>query len=219
MSELTFKLIFLLVPGLIGTIVFDKLVEHPRWSTFKFIYLSILFGVSSYITLVPIYNIYDEELYIWRVFADNSIKTLPYVEVIIASPVSFVLAVIFSYIEKYRWVNRIGKSINASNKHGNQSTFLDFITGSKQKYMYVQIKDFQNKLQYSGFIERYDDNDNIAEVLLKYVSVYKYSEAKIIENKDLIYQVDEVYLSMNKENIIIEHLYLKNKSNQKSENK
>lgn len=219
MSELTFKLIFLLVPGLIGTIVFDKLVEHPRWSTFKFIYLSILFGIASYAILVFPYSFFCKELYIWKVFADDSIKTLPYLEVIIASPVSLVLAVIFSYTEKYRWINRIGKWIGASNKHGNQSTFLDFITSSKQKYMYVQVKDFQSKLQYSGFIEKYDDKDNIAEVLLKYVSVYKYSEGKIVENKDLVYEVDEVYLSMNKENIIIEHLYLKNKSNQKSENK
>jgi len=47
MSELTIKLIIILIPGAIATLIFGKLVLHKEWNNFKFVLYSILFGVVS----------------------------------------------------------------------------------------------------------------------------------------------------------------------------
>ena len=48
-SNLTLKLIFILIPGAIAGLIFEKLTVHKPWNNFKFIAQSILFGLLAYL--------------------------------------------------------------------------------------------------------------------------------------------------------------------------
>lgn len=48
-SEFTLKLILILVPGALASIIFEKLTIYKKWSAFEFTAMSILFGGVSYI--------------------------------------------------------------------------------------------------------------------------------------------------------------------------
>ena len=64
MSELTIKLIIILIPGAIATLIFGKLILHKEWSSFRFVLYSILFGIVSYVNTISTssrYFNYDSE--------------------------------------------------------------------------------------------------------------------------------------------------------------
>lgn len=48
-SELTLKLVLLLVPGAIASMMFEKLTVHKKWTPFQFVTNSILMGGLSYL--------------------------------------------------------------------------------------------------------------------------------------------------------------------------
>lgn len=54
-SELTLKLILLLIPGAVASIIYEKLTIQKKWPAFKFLAHSILFGALSYLLtqLIP----------------------------------------------------------------------------------------------------------------------------------------------------------------------
>jgi hypothetical protein len=50
-SALTLKLIIILIPGAISTLLFDSLTTHKEWTPFKFIVNCILMGIIAYLLL------------------------------------------------------------------------------------------------------------------------------------------------------------------------
>ncbi len=46
-SELTLKLIIILIPGAIATVIIDKLTIHKEWPPFKFVVNAIILGIFS----------------------------------------------------------------------------------------------------------------------------------------------------------------------------
>lgn len=53
-------------------------------------------------------------------------------------------------------------------------------------------------MTYHGWVKSFSENDNVSEIRLADVAVYNYSDS------EFLYEVDEIYLSLNKHEIIIE---------------
>lgn len=201
MSELTIKLIIILIPGALATLIFGKLILHKEWSSFRFVLYSILFGIVSYLTLQLIidgFNIFKKnkfpELTIWSNLSDAS--SIPYKEVISASIFSIILAFLATLIENRKVVNRIAGFLGISGKFGDENLFSMFLNSKGVEYIY--LRDIKNQLTYHGWVKSFSENDNISEIRLCNVAVYNYSDSKFL------YEVREVYLSLNKQEIIIE---------------
>ena len=50
LTELTLRLVVLLLPGAIAALIVDKLTPHRPWSSFRFILHAIILGSITYIT-------------------------------------------------------------------------------------------------------------------------------------------------------------------------
>jgi len=201
MSDLTIKLIIILIPGAIATLIFGKLVLHKEWSSFRFVLYSILFGIISYlilqvlinsINLIPSINII--ELTIWSNL--NDANQIPYREVIFASLSSIIVAFFTSMIENRKIIYRIANKLGISNKYGEENLYSRFLSSKSVEYIY--LRDVRNKLTYLGWIKSFCETDLVSEIRLADVSVYEY------DSSDFLYSVKEVYLSLNKQEIIIE---------------
>jgi hypothetical protein len=206
MSELTIKLIIILIPGAIATLIFGKLILHKEWSSFRFVLYSVLFGILSYLTLqliingLNLCNCYDlAELTIWNNLNDAS--SIPYREVGLASVVSVVLAFAAVLIENRKLINKVAELLGISGKYGDENLYSMFLNSKNVQYIY--LRDIKNQLTYHGWVKSFSEDDNISEILLSDVAVYNYSDST------LLYQVEEVYLSLNKYEIIIELANLK----------
>ncbi|SNQ43349.1 hypothetical protein [Cellulophaga lytica] len=214
MSELTIKLIIILIPGAIATLIFGKLILHKEWSNFRFVLYSILFGIVSYLILQLIINGINlcicndlPELTIWSNLNDAS--AIPYKEVGFTSMISIIIAFIASMIENRKIINRIASFFGISGKYGDENLYSMFLNSKSVEFIY--LRDIKNQLTYHGWVKSFSENDNVSEIRLADVAVYNYSDS------EFLYEVEEVYLSLNKQEIIIE--LAKTKDNGKEEPK
>jgi RsiW-degrading membrane proteinase PrsW (M82 family) len=206
-SELTLKLIIILIPGAIATVIIDKLTIHKEWSPFKFVVNSIILGIFSYLTLqlvenflVFIHNLFGSQailytnLIIWNTLEDS--KTIPYKEVIFSAICGIFIGGIGTLFENYRVINKIGKKLRLTNKYGHENLFSYFLNSKETGYVY--LRNFKNDLTYLGYIKSFCETENTSEIVLGDVSVYT------CESSDLLYEIEEIYLSFPKTEIIIE---------------
>lgn len=182
-SEFTLKLILLLIPGAIASLIFVKLTTHTKWNTFKFLAHSILFGSFSYLLAIAICSDDSSLKSFWKNLPINSI---PYGAIWKASLFSIVIGLLSSAIDNYKLLNRLGRWLRISRKYGDMSAYALLLNDEAVEDIY--FRDFTNKLTYHGIIESFSETDTHKEIILRTVKVYEFEAA------DLLYEVDKVYL-------------------------
>ncbi|WP_158850445.1 hypothetical protein [Algibacter sp. L1A34] len=217
MSELTIKLIIILIPGALATLIFGKLILHKEWSSFRFVLYSILFGVVSYLILQLLNNGINlcisadfnklPELTIWSNLNDASL--IPYKEVGFASIISIIIAFFVSMIENKKVINKIAGFLGVSEKYGDENLYSMFLSSKNVEFIY--LRDIKNQLTYHGWVKSFSENDTISEIRLCDVAVYNYTDS------EFLYEVEEVYLSLNKQEIIIELAKTKDNGEEETE--
>jgi hypothetical protein len=201
MTELTIKLIIILLPGAISTLIYGKLILHKEWDNFKFILFSILFGTFSYFSLqiiIDFINLFAfckiSDLSLWNDLTNAN--KIPYGEIMLSTIISVILSYIVSLVENEKVISRIAKHFDVSNKYGDENLYSKFLNAKEVEYVYV--RSIKNNLTYYGWVKSFSESDNLSEICLAEVSVYNY------EDSEHLYDVSEIYLSFNKQEIIIE---------------
>lgn len=189
-SELTLKLILILVPGGIASIIFERLTIHKEWSNFKFVVNSILLGGISYL----IGSLLISEMKM--VFDGLTSNEIPYEIILKVSGISIIVGLVAVPFDHYKVLNRFAKLIKISNKYGDENLFTNFLNSKEISEIYV--RDFENNLVYHGFIEKFSEQGDLQELLLYNVKVYSENTS------EYLYDTQRVYLSMHKKNLLIE---------------
>lgn len=197
-SEFTLKLIIILIPGAIATIIYEKLTIHKNWKSIKFFANIIFLGAISYIVtqlfFEYILKLNDTSL---KNFWDNlAHKEIPFSAIWKSSIMAVFVGFISSGIENYKLFNKIGKKIRLTNKYGDENLFSFFLNAKQVKEVYV--RDMENKTTYHGMVESFSETDEIKEIVLSDVAVYNFDDAQPL------YSIDKIYLSKPKDNLIIE---------------
>lgn len=118
-------------------------------------------------------------------------------DIVGASATGFFLAIILSYIDEFKLLNRFGIWIRATKRFGDESVWY-FVHRTSEHWKFV--RDHKRNLIYFGWIERYSDwwgNDR--EILMKDVCVYNN------ETGQKLYHVDNLYVLRKSEDLTIEY--------------
>ncbi len=198
-SELTLKLILLLIPGSIACIIYERLTIHKQWNSFKFITNAILFGAISYLIAQLIFSIRNPDESFNLFWENLPTKDIPYDVIVKSSIISIFVGLAATGIDHYKLINRFGKLIRLTNKYGDENLYSYFLNAKDVEEVYV--RDIENNLTYHGFVNSFSENDEIKELVLIDVVVYEY------ETSTELYKLDKIYLSKSKENLIIELPY------------
>ena len=198
-SELTLKLILLLIPGSIACIVYERLTIHKSWNSFKFITNAILFGGISYLVAQLIFNVCTDDKNFELFWENLPTKEIPYNVIIKAAVVSVFVGLTATGIDQYKIINSIGKKLKLTNKYGDENLYSYFLNAQDVDEVYV--RDIENKLTYHGLVNSFSENDITNEIVLIDVIVYDY------ESSDELYRLDKIYLSRSRNNLIIELPY------------
>src|SRR5690606_33195700 len=160
-----------------------------------------LFGIISYLFLQLIINGFNlfcfvdlHDLTIWNNL--NNATLIPYQEVGFASIVSILIALIASMIENRKVINRVAGFFGISAKYGDENLYSMFLNSKNVQFIY--LRDIKNQLTYHGWVKSFSENDIVSEIRLADVAIYNYSDSKFL------YEVSEIYLSLNRHEIIIE---------------
>ena len=172
------------IPGIIWNLIAIK-YKHGRSrapSDTMFIIQSIVLSGVTYSFEFPI-------IYLLNL---NDIWLL-----ILSIPVVLFLSMADLALGKYRFFHRLVQQLPLTDRYGHEDVWEYLIRSKKQDNDWVYIRDFENKIIYSGRVELFSDTDKVRELFLKEVMVYdfKYNE---------LYEVPEMYISRPSESVIIE---------------
>ncbi|WP_109853836.1 hypothetical protein [Aggregatibacter actinomycetemcomitans] len=187
MNELTIKIVMLLLPGIIITMLIDKFTEHKEWNNYKYSLFVISYGILSYLILQILsllnqcakigYENFTlnnaEYLQVWDV---NSSINLPYNEVIASGIVSFFLGLLFIYIDHKEYLAKFLLKFNISRKYGDYGVFPQLLKDNKDQYIDITIWD--KNLFIRGIVNSFHEEKELFEIYIENADVYKTSKGK-----------------------------------------
>ena len=207
-SELTLKLIIILIPGAIATRIYQKVTIHEKWTSFQFIVNSIVFGGFSYLSTELFIDVCYSDKRLVKFWSNLPVENIPYDLVIKTCVTGFLIGLTVSALDHYKLINWFAKKIKISNKYGDENLYSYFLNGKAVKEVY--LRDLENGSTYHGLIDSYSETDVYCEIVLYDVVVYSN------DNGNEAYSIDKIYLSRPKEKITIE-LPIINNSNGETE--
>ncbi|HTJ53289.1 MAG TPA: hypothetical protein VL443_27730 [Cyclobacteriaceae bacterium] len=195
-SELTLKLILLLIPGAISSMMFEKLTVHKKWTPFQFVTNSILLGGLSYLLAQLVFGVFKCSNDLANLWANLPTKDISYTVILKGTIAAPFIALGFTCIDYHKWVNKVGKAIGITNKYGDENLFTYFLNGKDVTEVY--IRDIDANICYQGIVDSYSETDEIKEITLYDVKVYGYADGK------LYYKVGNLYIAKPKDKLTIE---------------
>ncbi|TID23263.1 hypothetical protein JO83_06810 [Avibacterium paragallinarum] len=208
MDELSIKMIMILFPGIITTMLLDKIIEHKPWSSFKYSLFIVFNGVMSYAILQFYYmaellievgriNFSIENVKILSVWDFNSDKAqIPYQEVIKAGIASLFWGLLLSFIEHKEWLSSILLKLNISSKYGNYSTNYQLLKLKRNDWIDITIWD--KDLFIRGIVVSINELNGLCELCINNAEVFSMS-------KDMksLYKAEYISISEPPNNLII----------------
>lgn len=196
LGDLAFRLIIILFPGIISTMLYRRLVIKKKWESIDIGLNALLFGILTYLLLQLIYmTLHKGELIIWQRLQDN--QSVPYLEILYASFISVLVALVSSYVVNKQYINKTANFLKVTTKYGENNLFYNFL--SSNDVSEVHVKDPINNLIYTGYLKYFSEDDDVREIVLEDVDMYEYDTAKHMNN------LKSVYLNRAKtDNLIIE---------------
>lgn len=195
-SELTLKLIIILIPGAIATRIYQKVTIHERWTSFQFVVNSIVFGGFSYLLTQLWIDLFYDDKRLMKFWSNLPAENIPYELVIKTCLTGLVIGLAISAFDHYKLVNWFAKLIRISKKYGDENLYSYFLNGKAVKEVY--IRDFENNSTYHGLIDSYSEQNTFCEIVLYDVVIYDNSSGQEA------YKIDKVYLCRPKDKITIE---------------
>lgn len=209
-SSLAIRIIFLLLPGAIGSSLYWKLkgrATRKDWEDFLEV---IIFSLLSYLLYAICTYLLSLLNVLWNRFGfeANSFShfqaffdekaALDFAEVFYASLLSIPLAALASYSYRFKWLNKVGQKIGATTRFGDEDIW-DFTFHSPDvRGQWVTVRDHKMKLNYFCWIQAFSDTGKDRELLLRDVDVYNDSTS------DCLYKTDVMYLSRKSDELTVE---------------
>lgn len=194
-SIFALKLLILMIPGGIATLILEKLTTYMKWDVSKFVINSILMGGLSYLVAdLILYPFRSNEItHFWNTFTGEEI---PFWDVLFATLASLIVGFTASFIENKKIITNLARKWNVADKYGEENLYSYFL--NRQDINEIYLKDIANNLTFHGVIDSFSETDSISEISLRDVKVYRY------EDSELLYEMPKVFLSRPKDSIFIE---------------
>jgi len=197
MNEVVITIAVILFPGFLAALIVENFLNYsPKWTAFKFGIYSFILGVLSYMALqmsVWIIGIFPSsidflpqltgELDIWS-FASERDGEIDLIEVFAAVAFSPGIGIITTRLANNR--NWLGlKKATGSSKYGNENLFSNFLAAKNLGFVY--IRDYELDLMYEGTVASFSENDDIQEIVLENVRVFRNHDSEHLESLPSLY--------------------------------
>jgi len=201
LSEFTWRIILLFIPGIISFIIIDQLTVHKGSKIHWILIDSLILGFfcySFYYVITLILNLFPNINLEFSFFEalTNKDSSLNFNEITFVTGLSVPIGFFFTFLINYKVLYRISHILKISNKFGDIDVW-SYIMNSKEPE-WVVIRDIENDLMYEGWIEAFSDSTEANELFLRDVKVFKDSTA------EELYEIPGLYLPRRRENLIIE---------------
>jgi hypothetical protein len=198
-TDFTFRVIILFIPGFITFLVVDNLTTHRDTSTPRMLLYSLTLGFLDYfvyypLTLVPALGL---DFTLLEALGDGG----PLIDIrqtmvltAVALPVGLLIS---TAINKY-WLHRLASRLGVSRKIGDSDVW-SLVMNRQSEDWWVVVRSPDDDLMYEGWLNAFSDStDALDEILLLDVKVYRNSSG------ELLYEIPAAYLNMERGKKIVE---------------
>jgi hypothetical protein len=193
----TLQVAILALPGLIWAML-DAATRHPSQSG-QFIYVLrvFVFGVVTYAVLALGYRIVGRPFNAFELSVSETSFTTKTDEILWSIPLALALASLWIAGRTYSWLYTVLNKVNVSDHTGNSDIWEFSLSPASPVGGSVHVRDFAEKVVYSGYVRAYSDSPDLREILLVNASVYDFSGKEM-------YSKPAIYLARATDNIIVE---------------
>ncbi|WP_157404621.1 hypothetical protein [Shouchella shacheensis] len=192
-TDLSVRIIFLFLPGIIGAVIIDILTTHRKRQVFNFVIHAYLIGIFSYGILHGysfISNYCNFIISLDGTFLEtllNSGQEIQVWEVFLSTLVGISLALFLVFVISRGLVYKAVNAIRLSTSHGDSDVWEYIMASNDVQWINIRRGD----LIYKGKVAVYSEKENIRELYLSDVDVYPEG------NGELLYHLDSMYFNFN----------------------
>jgi uncharacterized membrane protein len=217
-TEFSFRLFLIFVPGVLSFIIVDALTVHVRTTPFYAVIKSAVLGFLCYLTYYPVSLIFKLPFTFPALVADPK-QQVDIVETALSTLMSIPVGLLVSALIYHKLLFKLANRCGISRKISDPGVWSHILSLDPKTVdtQWVAIIDEKSGLLYLGFLQFFsDNNDPEHEYFLRNVDVYHYEHH---EQGQLIYQTPALYLNGKRESFKMEFPnapYLQNPSRRRN---
>jgi Family of unknown function (DUF6338) len=196
-----FSLIFL--PGIIWAALDARFAAKKEVSQFNLMINAFLFGVASYAITFLIYTLLHKPFALGsNIRFDEGVSGLSNVvdEIVTAIVVAFAGAILWLYGSTYKVFTRFFQFIRATKRYGDEDVWDYLLNSDSPITEYVNVRDFDKKIAYSGYVSIYSESGALRELVLRDAEVYDFAG-------NLMFRMPHIYVARKPDDMHIEFPY------------
>ncbi|MBS0858410.1 hypothetical protein [Providencia rettgeri] len=221
MNALTVSIVTIMIPGVIVALIYDTYTQHKPWDTFRYILMSVVFGILTYLVMqtgITLYQLFDgiqdtksikwKLLSVWTIANGQEKIVISPFEILMGGMLSVPLGLVIVFISTKRILHEFLLNKGISNKYGDDNVFIRSIElmNKIDGFCYLSLHDDDWLIH--GFLYLYNENDKTQEVGLQNVTVFKASTS------DVLYKTNFLYISREYGKIVMFNQYIEGESNE-----
>jgi Family of unknown function (DUF6338) len=200
-SNLLLKVLWILTPGIISSIILDEAVHLKDRSPFRFFIRSWILGAFNYMvfSIIASYGIWELNSLDFRdlLLEKQTVENLRLKEMGTLVLISVGLGFFSSFLITKKALFWILHKFSITNKFGDNDVW-SFIHNSKENTGWIILRDHNLNLYYQGWVQAFSESHEENEILLRNVEVFKN------DTGELIYSVPGMYIARNKSDLTLE---------------
>jgi hypothetical protein len=184
MNALTVSLVAIMIPGVIMALIYDTYTQHKPWDSFRYILMSIVFGITTYLVMQGLisgyqffHGIKDTRsinwylLSVWSVANGEEKITLNPLEILWGGFLSVPLGLFWVFISTRRSLHEFLLRKGISNKYGDDNAYIRSLEILHKSGGHCYALLHEDNLLLHGSIFLYNESDKTQELGLENVTV------------------------------------------------
>ncbi len=190
----------LFLPGIIWARIDMRYAAKEKRSDLDFFIATFIFGLVAYSLTFVGYAAAGRTFRVvdFKAVGDTSVLTSQVCwEILIATAVGFVLAILWVYASTWKILTKFLQFIRATKRYGDEDVW-DFTFNSAGTHTrFVNVRDFDKKIVYTGRVNAFSESEKLRELTLYDVEVYDF-------DANFMYAVPHLYMARRPDDIHIE---------------
>ena len=198
MNTLALTLALIFLPGIIWARLDAKYGSQTKPSRFDLVLNIFVFGLVAYIGTYLLYLIpgigliatFDlSRLEVDDEAAADILRTAIIDDIIVATVLSLLLAPTWLAIKNRKYIPRILQRLQVTNRYGDEDVWDFTLNAAGKQTRYVNLRDAQTGLTFSGYVEVYSENPALRELVLRDVETFDSASG------EKIYELPRLYIA------------------------
>jgi hypothetical protein len=197
---LLIQLAAVLLPGILWARIDLRFASKSKPIDAELGLLIVVYGLFSYSATFVVYAALGHPFQLIDLAASEGQAVLSAAvadEIIFATLIGVLLAIIWVYAVNYKLLTRILQGIGATKKYGDEDVWDFTFNSSDPAVEYVHVRDFENRIVYAGWVSTFSESGKQRELVLRDVQVFDFEGNQLFETPRL-------YLSRPPDNLHIE---------------